>query len=225
MLTEHLRILYFHGFASSPASRKATFLAERLRALGFHVEIPDLAEGNFEALTMSGQLRLIERLGRSEPVILIGSSLGGYLASLYAARHPEVRRLILLAPAFQLYELWTATLTEEQLATWKAAGSVPVFHYGEGRKLPIGYQFIEDAKRFEPYPDFAQPALIFHGDHDSAVPVEYSVEFTRLHPNARLVRLSSGHELTDVLEPMWQEMKKFLLPETQPLRYQRPENR
>ena len=215
MLTEHLRVLYLHGFASSPASRKATFFAQRLRAQGFSVEIPDLAEGNFEALTISGQLRLVERLSRAEPVILIGSSLGGYLASLYAARHAEVRRLVLLAPAFQFYNLWTRNLTQEDLARWKAAGSVPVFHYGEEREMPLGYQFIDDAKRFEPFPDVTQPVLIFHGYQDSAVPVEYSVEFTRCRPNAHLVQLPSGHELTDVLEPMWEQIEKFLLPEAQ----------
>jgi uncharacterized protein len=212
MLTEHLRILYLHGFASSPASRKATFFAQRLRARGFSVDIPDLAEGNFEGLTISGQLRLVERVSCGEPVILIGSSLGGYLASLYAARHTEVPRLVLLAPAFQLYKLWTANLTHEDLAGWKAAGAVPVFHYGEGRKMPIGYQFINDANRFEPFPDVTQPVLIFHGEQDSSVPIEYSLEFTRRHPNARLIRLPSGHELTDVLEPMWEQIEKFLLP-------------
>ena len=95
------RILYLHGFASSPASSKARFFAARLRAAGARVEIPDLAAGDFEHLTITGQLRVIEQAAAGEPVALMGSSLGGYLASLYAARHPEVSRVILLAPAFQ----------------------------------------------------------------------------------------------------------------------------
>lgn len=212
MLPEHLRVLYLHGFASSPASRKATFFAQRLRQLGFRVEIPDLAEGNFEELTISGQLRLAERIGRNEPLILIGSSLGGYLAALYAARHPEVQRVILLAPAFQFHKLWTERMTRQDLRNWEETGTAPVFHYGEGREMSIGYGLIEDAARFEPFPPFDQPALIFHGDFDSSVPVEYSVEFARMHPNAVLVRLSSGHELTDVLDVIWHETEKFLLP-------------
>ena len=94
------RILYLHGFASSPASSKARFFAARLRAAGGRVEIPDLAAGDFEHLTITGQLRVIEQAAAGEPVALMGSSLGGYLAGLYAARHPEVSRVILLAPAF-----------------------------------------------------------------------------------------------------------------------------
>ncbi len=110
MLPERLRVLYLHGFASSPGSRKASFFAERLARLGFEVDVPDLAEGDFKGLTISGQLRAVERLARNERMILIGSSLGGYVASLYAARHPEVQSLILLAPAFRFFELWRSEL-------------------------------------------------------------------------------------------------------------------
>ena len=76
--------------------------------------------------------------------------------------------------------------------------------------MPIGYGLLEDARRFEPFPDFRQPALIFHGDRDASVPVEYSIEFAKTHPNARLVRLPSGHELTDCLETIWAISEKSL---------------
>ena len=175
------------------------------------MEIPDLAEDNFEALTIAGQLSLAERIGRNEPLILIGSSLGGYLAALYAARHPEVKAVILLAPAFQFYKLWISQMSQEELARWKQEGSVSVFHYGEGRQMPLGYQFIDDARQFEPFPDVRQPTLIFHGSFDSVVPIELSVEFSNSCSNARLIRLTSGHELTDVLDDVWLETEKFLL--------------
>src|ERR1035437_5685219 len=103
------RILYLHGFASSTASSKARFFAERLRAAGALIDIPDLAAGDFEHLTISGQLRVIETAAPAagdsappptsghlrvtepapagEPVALMGSSRGGYLAAIYAARH------------------------------------------------------------------------------------------------------------------------------------------
>jgi uncharacterized protein len=202
--------LYLHGFASSPASRKARFFAEKLAALGFAVEIPDLAEGHFEGLTLSKQLALIERLGRHEPAIVIGSSLGGYLAGLYAARHPEVDRVILLAPALGFHALWTTEFGPDRLRLWKEKGSIAVFHYGTGRPQLIGYQLMEDAARFEPEPQFSQPCLIFHGDSDPLVPVAQSVKFAAAHPNVRLIRLASGHELTDVLDKIWEESEKFL---------------
>jgi len=51
------RILYLHGFASGPSSSKARYFRGRLEAAGAHVEVPDLAAGDFEHLTLSG-LRL-----------------------------------------------------------------------------------------------------------------------------------------------------------------------
>ncbi|MCU1295069.1 MAG: hypothetical protein JWP08_3919 [Bryobacterales bacterium] len=211
MLSDRLRVLYLHGFASGPTSRKATFFAAKLRALGFPVDIPDLAEDNFRNLTLTGQLRVIERLANNEPVILIGSSMGGYLASLYAAEHPEVDRLILLAPAFAFHELWVSKMSDPELTRWRQNGSVDVFHYGAGREMPLGYGMLKDASQYEPFPAFTQPALIFHGEADTSVPVQYSVNFINLHPNANLVRLPSGHELTDVLDRIWQDSQAFLL--------------
>ena len=206
-----LRVLYLHGFASSPASRKAQFFARKLADRGIRLEIPDLAEYGFENLTISDQLDQIERLLGSEGAILIGSSLGGYVAALYAARHSEVKRLVLLAPAFNFYQLWQDELGPERLEVWKQEGKIPVFHYGENRELPLRYRFFQDASRFEPYPDFHQPALVFHGNHDASVPVQSSILFAERHPNVRLVRLNSDHALTDSLETIWRETETFLL--------------
>ena len=210
MLSHKLRIIYLHGFASSPASRKATFFSERVRALGHDLDVPDLAQGDFEHLTISGQLRVLEQTARNEPVILIGSSLGGYVAALYAARHQEVDRLVLLAPAFGFYQLWMAELSPERISAWKREGTALFLHYGEQRELPLGFQLLEDARRYEPFPEVRQPVLIIHGNQDASVPVEQSLTFLRINPNARLVRVESGHELTDVLPNIWEESESFI---------------
>ncbi len=175
------------------------------------MEIPDLAQNRFEHLTITGQLSYIHQLAGGKPAILIGSSLGGYLAALYAARHPEIERLLLLAPAFGFHQLWTQALGAERLAQWQTNGTIPVFHYAENRELPIGYQLMEDASQFEQFPDVRQPVLIIHGNQDTVVPVEHSVAFARSRPNAGLIRLESGHELTDVLDKVWEESQSFLL--------------
>ena len=49
---------------------------------------------------------MVDQAVNGEPVILMGSSLGGYLAALYAARHANVERLVLLAPAFNFPTRW-----------------------------------------------------------------------------------------------------------------------
>jgi uncharacterized protein len=205
------RIIYLHGFASSPQSTKARFFAEKLGADGFTVEIPDLAAGDFEHLTIGGQLRIVEGLVKKGRAILMGSSLGGYLGALSAARYPEVEKVILLAPAFGFYDLWRAEMGEERFQAWRENGSIPVFHYGQGRELRLAFELMEDAAVYEGFPDFRQPGLIFHGVDDTVVPIANSRRYAMGRENIHLLEMRSGHELTDVLDGMWLRARPFLL--------------
>jgi len=205
------RVVYLHGFASSPHSSKAQFFRRKFAERGVAMEIPQLDEGRFEDLTISGQLAVIERAVGGEPAILIGSSLGGYLAALYAARHPaQVERVVLLAPAFQFPRRWRERYSEKDWERWKREGSTPVFHYGDGRERRLGYQFVEDSAQYEDEPEFSQPGLILHGTRDSVVPAWISSAYAARRPDIHLTLLESGHELTDALEPMWVQISSFL---------------
>jgi pimeloyl-ACP methyl ester carboxylesterase len=204
------RIVYLHGFASGPTSKKAQFFRLRFAQLGIGLDIPDLADGNFEGLTISGQLRVIERASRGEPVTLIGSSMGGYLAALFAARHVEVEKVVLMAPAFCFSTRWPETLGQSTMEEWQRSGVLKVFHYGQGRTVELGYQLIEDGRKYEDYPQVQQPTLIFHGKNDTIVPADLSVEFARRHPQAQLHLMESDHELLNVLDDMWMETERFL---------------
>jgi pimeloyl-ACP methyl ester carboxylesterase len=209
--SEIMRVIYLHGFASSPLSSKAQFFRRKFAASGVAMEIPRLDEGRFEELTISGQLQVIDQAMGGQPAILIGSSLGGYLAALYASRHSsQVERLVLLAPAFQFPRRWRERYSAEDWERWRREGSAPVFHYGEGRELRLGYRFVEDAARYEDEPEFLPPGLILHGVHDSVVPAAISSAYATRHTNVRLILLESGHELTDVLEPMWVHISHWL---------------
>lgn len=165
------RIVYLHGYQSSPLSRKAQFFGRRFATLAVPFEVPNLSE-----LNVTAQLRTIEDACRGQAVTLMGSSLGGYLAALYAARHPEVDRVVLMAPAFCLGRL----------------------------------SLIDDASRYEDFPDLRQPALILHGTGDTVVPAALSQQFAASHPNAKLLLFDSGHELTDVMDQMWDAVLGFL---------------
>ncbi len=204
------RIIYLHGFASGPSSSKARFFQDRFAQLGIGLEIPDLSAGDFEHLTVTGQLTVIERTAAEAPVSLIGSSMGGYLAALYAARHPEVEKLILLAPAFSFPTRWPEELGESNMEEWRRTGRLPVFHYGEGRTMNLGYQLIEDGSKYEAYPKSTQPALIFQGRNDTVVPPVYAANWAAQHPEARLRLLDSDHQLLNVLDEMWMETESFL---------------
>jgi len=162
-------------------------------------------QGDFVHLTISGQLNLLERTIHETPVCLIGSSMGGFLAALYAAAHPEVSRLVLLAPAFAFAPRW------RQMIGTPPPADFEVFHYGDNVLRRVHYGLIEDALTFPATPDFAQPVLIFHGIHDDVVPVENSHAFAAAHRAARLVELDSDHELLNVLDRITGEAVPFLL--------------
>jgi pimeloyl-ACP methyl ester carboxylesterase len=182
---------------------------------GKTLEIPELVEGDFTGMTVTGQLQVIERTANNEPVTLIGSSMGGYLAALYASIHPETHKLVLLAPAFRFPARWPDELGPEKAEEWRRTGSLEVFHYGEGRPRQIGWQLIEDAQRYDPEPSFSQPALIFHGTNDTVVSPAYSEAFASRHPNVKLFLLDSDHQLTDATDLIWKEMAAFLRTELQ----------
>jgi uncharacterized protein len=211
MLSAHLRVLYLHGFASGPGSRKARFFQEKLVPQGVSFDAPALDEGDFRHLTITGQLHVVDRAAEGHPVVLIGSSLGGYLAALYAARHANVERLVLLAPAFRFHQLWVERTDPLLYQQWRKEGVAPVYHYGLDRDVEVGFELMEDSARYEPSPNFSQPALIFHGTQDQSVPVEYSAEFAKEHSNVSLIKLHSGHELTDVLQEIWDATGPFIL--------------
>lgn len=211
MLPHPLRVIYLHGFASGPTSRKAQFLAERFRGLQISLETPDLSEANFENLTISRQLEFIDRLIGGEPVSLIGSSLGGYLAALYAAKHQSVESLILLAPAFGFLDLWKARLGPSELQRWQESDALPVYHYARKREVNLRYGLLSDAAQYALFPDFHQPALILHGRADDTVPIQNSIDYAAAHPNVQLVSLDSDHELGNALDTIWEQTQAFLL--------------
>lgn len=204
------RILYLHGFASGPSSGKARYFRERLQECGIELEVPDLTEGDLERLTVTRQLALVERLAAGEPVALIGSSMGGYVAALYAARHPEASRLVLMAPAFGFHQRWLEELGEAKIEEWRRTGYLTVHNYAEGRDGRVGYDLLEDSSRYEDYPATTQPVLIYHGTQDEVVPYTLSEEFAALRPRVQLEILDSDHQLGDRLETMWDGARGFL---------------
>ena len=203
-------LAYLHGFASGPGSTKAQFFRARLAQEGIALEIPDLAP-DFTHMTVTGMLGIVEAIVARGPAVVLGSSLGGYLAALVAVRHPDrVRGLVLFAPAFGFTARWEAHIGPAALARWREEGTAPVHHYGLGREVPLAIDLLDDARRYPEEPDPAAPALVHAGRHDEAVPLAAVERFVRARAGRELVVYESGHELTDVLEPMWERSAAFL---------------
>jgi hypothetical protein len=204
------QLAYLHGFASGPGSTKAQFLRARLAELGVALTIPELAP-DFRRMTIGDELAVVEHLLAAAPAVLIGSSLGGYLAALAAERHPErVVGLVLLAPAFGFAERWQQRLGEQGVSRWRADGELRVFHYGAGREESLSIGFLDDAKLHPAQPDAPCPALVVAGRHDDTVPLEAVERFARARAGRELVVLDTGHEMTDALDPLWQLIHDFL---------------
>ena len=213
-------ILYLHGFASGPSSHKARVLSGRFAAMGVPLEIPDLTPGEdgFERSSPSSMLAIARAaLARAAPPhAVIGSSLGGYLAALLAARGLGIERLFLMAPAFRLFERWEKRLGPGELERWRREG-LETMHYASGRNRRIGWQFFEDARTLPAFPEVRVPTLCIAGRRDETVPLADIAEFVARTPSARLVEVDDGHELAGSLDLIFEEARAFLAPFTGPL--------
>jgi uncharacterized protein len=206
------RYVYLHGFASGPGSTKARMFRERMAAAGIELAVPALDGGDFTGLTITGQLGVIRReveRAPGRPLRLIGSSMGAYLAALFAASEPRVESLVLMAPAFDMQAGWRARYGDAKLAEWRRLGALPTVHYGLGGEQPIGYGLYEDMGRHDPRPRLSVPALVFMGRRDDVVDPATVEAWARANPSARLMWLDSGHELTDQLETIWSRAAEF----------------
>jgi len=210
-------VLYLHGFASSPASTKATFFNGRLEGLVNSVLVPDLNGRSFRSMTISSQLEIIQSaLAGVDPgdrLVVIGSSMGGLLAVLCAPGCPNLEALVLLAPGFGLPRRWTQLLGSTGVERWKENGHTEVFHHGLNRESKLDYGFLIDAERYRTDGLTVNvPTLVFHGQHDETVPISESLEFARVNCDLVDLRiLDDGHELIEPLEEIWAGTIRFLI--------------
>jgi uncharacterized protein len=204
--------IYLHGFASSPRSKKARDLSDRFFSINLPLEIPDLNQADFTALTLTRQIQQVHALFPPEPtpVTLIGSSFGGLTAAWLGQQYPQVERLVLLAPAFQFLAHWLPRLGAIQLQQWQETGYLSVYHYAEERLLPLSYNFLRDIEQYnEAQLQRPIPTLIVHGLHDEVIPIAASIDYASQRPWVNLIQLDSDHALTNVSTEIWTAIKQF----------------
>lgn len=173
----NMHAIYLHGFGSGPQTAKGTALGRRLAGAVCSYAIPDLEEGDFFSLTME---RIFDRAaaavaavpGGDEPVLVIGSSLGGYTAAMLAAqrRLPRAAALLLIAPAFGFGKRWGERLGADAVAAWRQSGSRPFFHHASGKEQPLGAGFLASCEHLPAFPaPPVMPVTIIHGRGDDTV--------------------------------------------------------
>lgn len=206
-----MQYIYLHGFASAPKSAKAQALSDRFAEIQTQLKIPDLNAGNFSQLTITRQINQVATEFLDDlPVTLIGSSLGGLVSAHLGQQYQQVQRLILLAPAFNFLSHWLPKLGDEAIKRWQDENYLMVYHYGEERSLPLSYEFVKDAQKYQE--DVLQrpvPTLILHGIEDEVIPITASRDFARLRPWVNLIELDSDHTLGNVITEIWQAICLF----------------
>ena len=158
------RILYFHGFASSPRSQKVTRFRELLEPEGFVFDAPDLNVPSFETLDFDAVVALgVQRGTAAPPDVIVGSSLGS-LVALAVARAVGAP-LVLIAPPLGMAAHWIARLPP--------GDPITVFNYARNADAPIHRAFFEqmgrvDADRDPP----SQAVTVVIGRNDETVPFD-----------------------------------------------------
>jgi alpha-beta hydrolase superfamily lysophospholipase len=146
---------------------------------------PALVE-DFEAIV--DDLRAIVRETRGDlPVVMVGHSMGGLIATRYAQRHPEdLAGLVLSGPAIGLgpvMEGWLAApeppsdpidpaVLSRDPAVGEAYAADPLVYHG-GWKRPTLEAFVAADRAIAAGPTFGDlPLLYVHGGDDQLVPVD-----------------------------------------------------
>jgi pimeloyl-ACP methyl ester carboxylesterase len=175
-------VVFLPGFHSDMTGEKATalaaFCAERGQAmLRFDYAGHGASGGRFEDGTISrwtdDALAMIDR--RTDgPLILIGSSMGGWIALLAALARPDrIAALIGIAaaPDFTQALMWPAMSTEQRAALERDGVVHRPSQYGE--PTPITRALIEDGRTrllLNAPIDLDCPVRLLHGQHDPDVP-------------------------------------------------------
>ncbi len=119
-------------------------------------------------------------------LFLLGESMGGAIAAITAAAHPEsVKGLILLYPAF--------VLVDDIKAKFNSVSEIPDTFEQLG--LTLGRVFAERLLDYDIYEEISaynNNVLIIHGDADGLVPLSYSERAVSVYPRAGLKVISGG---------------------------------
>jgi pimeloyl-ACP methyl ester carboxylesterase len=185
-------VVWLAGFRSAMAGTKADALAEWAASMGrdflrFDYFGHGLSGGDFADGTITrwrgDALAVIDRLTEG-PLVLVGSSMGGWLACLAAlARPDQVKALVLIAPAAD----FTSALLEPGLP---AQARVALDRDGvwlrpsayDPAGYPITAKLLEDGARWTILPgpiSIEVPVRILQGGADPDVPWRHALELAQ----------------------------------------------
>lgn len=183
-----LGVTFIHGFRSDMASTKATAMAEWCAAnnvpfTAFDCFAHGSSDGDFMEYTigkgLESTLHILDEVARG-PQVLVGSSMGGWLALLAAReRKGQVRGLVGISAAPDFTEdIWLREMKPEHRATVESEGVLWV-PSDYGSDYPITHQFILDGREHLVLTDVLGleiPIHLLHGQQDREVPWETALK-------------------------------------------------
>jgi pimeloyl-ACP methyl ester carboxylesterase len=186
-------LIWLPGFKSDMASTKATALSGWARGRGLALTRLDYSghgrsDGRFEDGTIGRWLEetvaVFVQLTRG-PQIVVGSSMGGYLALLLVRRlmaeapaeAARIKALLLIAPAWDMTEqlMWNEFPEEARRAVMEQGVWLRPSAYGD--PYPITRGLLEEGRRHllgRKAWDPGRPVVIMHGRLDADVPLQHS---------------------------------------------------
>ena len=189
ILGEGATVVWLGGFHSDMTGTKAQVLAEQAQASGgSYVRFDYFGHGEsggaFKDGTISrwraDALAVIDELTEG-PLVLVGSSMGGWLACLAAIARPErVKAMVLIAPAPDFTEkLMAPELSDEARAAIARDGFwIRPSEYDDGG-YPITRELLEDGARWSILPGPVPidiPVRVLQGGADPDVPWTHALE-------------------------------------------------
>ena len=181
-------VVWLGGFKSDMAGTKAEALADWALAKGrayvrFDYFGHGESEGDFRHGTITrwreDALAVFDELTTGE-LVLVGSSMGGWIACLVAAvRAERIRALVLIAPAPDFTEkLMAPEMTSDELLELAETG-VWMRPSDYGDPYPITRELLEDGARWSILPgpvNVEAPVRILQGGEDPDVPWRHALE-------------------------------------------------
>lgn len=145
------------------------------------------------------------------PVVLLGSSLGGFITLNAANFSSEIRGVILNCAAVKANICIEMGMPPEEFKNWKQKGIAIVWG------VPFTYDFYEDLvnlNAMKVIPTIDKPILWFHGTDDMTVPITQAHEAKYHNHNIELVEVQGGgHRFGDKMRPgEWEnKVEEFIL--------------
>ncbi len=216
--------VFLHGFRSDCDGSKAVALAQHAEQRGYSWVRFDLSghgrsDGDFTAFTITDALRdtlAVLKALAPRPVILVGSSLGGWLSVLAAQRAPQqVQAMLLIAPAFNFVQNFLADLAAGDLHHWQQNGVRRFADPYQATTYSLGYEVVHGVHRYDVLSEPVRlhcPLTIFHGDQDEILPLTNTMRFAdRAQVPALRVEVVAGgdHRLTSAIPRICAELDRI----------------